>query len=515
MLGAFALGTMTDSQLMATEYVVGRRGGQSLGNRALPWAFDDLGRDLGDDIYERMLLDPVVLAAVNVLRASILAEGLQLAPAVDDPEADGYDLAREICDFCESNLAGLELPADDLLWDMALALPLGSRVAEIVYSPAELARGRLILQSIKPRPRRATAFVVDPHNRVLGLAAQRPGESSPLIGSTWYGAVTEDGDLSRGLLPREKFFILSFRPRDADPRGTTILRSAYNPWWVKQQAWPELLKYLAQFASPSLVGTVAEKAQPVKELQADGKYREISATVALKTALESFRNGSVLAVPYGTVVDTLSTSDGGGAFFQTIDLADRQITMGILHQTLATLEGQHQTRAASETHADILGTIIRQARRAVASTFRRDVLVNLVRYTYGDRALPLVPAVSLGVVEQTDLAALATAIAQLARAQYLHPSQYAGLDQLLGLPPRDTQQDPAGPGGASTAAESSVSPLDEEPQLTNVRAAATGTLIRAGFDPNDARAVTGLPPIRHTGAAPVTVREQTPEDQQA
>lgn len=421
--------TELDRQIATTEYVVGRPGGASiLGSRALGWAIDDLTRDLGDDIYERMLLDPVVLAAVNVMRASILAEGLMLSPAVDDPEADGYERSKEIHAFCESVLADLEVPLDDVLWDLTLAIALGSRVAEEVYA---LDRGRLVIRAIKVRPRRSTVYIVDPYQNVQGLAYQMPGLAGPI----WVGATFPQGfdpQTTPGVLPREKFVVLTFRPANADPRGTSIIRPAYGPWWVKQQTWPELLKYLAQFASPSLIGTVAEKAGTV--VAGGAKTDPIA---ALLSALNSFKNGSTMALPYGTVVDVIRADGGGDAFFRTMDMCDRQITTAVLHQTLATLEGQHQTRAAAETHKDILGTIIRQARRAVATTIRRDVLRPLVRYNYGDAALPLVPRASFGEVEQTDLPGLARAVADLARAQFIHPSQYAGLDEMLGLPPRD------------------------------------------------------------------------------
>lgn len=423
-----------DREQLQREEVAGAAGGW-LGPRSarsLPWAFDDLTRELGDDIYERMLLDPQVIASVNVLRASILAEGLEITPAITDPDADGYELAQEICGFVCSAIADMDTAIDDVLWDMLKAIALGARVAEQVY---RLEAGRLTLHALKVKQRRSTAFVADAYQNVLGLVAQRPGQGGVLgLGSL----ILADGAAAvPGLLPRQKFAVLSFRPQDSDPRGTTVLRPAYQPWWAKQQTWQELLKYLAQFASPSIWGATAEKAGEVVTKDAAGNVTERkSAVQALLDTLLSFKNGTALAVPYGTMLNTLQVSGEGAAFFGTFDFCDRQIVTAVLHQTLSTLEGQHQSRAASETHADILSTIIRQARRAVALMVRRDVLWPLVQYNWGDAARPLVPAATLGIVEQIDVAALANAMAALARAQYLHPSQLAGIDQLLGLPPR-------------------------------------------------------------------------------
>jgi hypothetical protein len=46
----------------------------------------------------------------------------------------------------------------------------------------------------------------------------------------------------------------------------------------------------------------------------------------------------------------------------------------------------------------------------------------------------------------------------------------------------------------------------------NVRSDAetAGVLVRAGYDPVDSAKVAGLPDIKHTGAAPVTVVQQEP-----
>lgn len=423
---------MTDltRQQLTSEYVAGRAGGwAAAAARTLPWAFDDLTRDLGEDLYERMLLDPQVAASVGVLRASILAEGLRLSPAVENPDADGYALAVELDGFCESVIADMSESLDEALEDLLLAVALGSRVGEVTYRQ----EGRyLILDRINVKPRRAVAYVVDPHLNMVGMLGQRPGQSG--VQGTGQVIVGDPAQVP-GLLPLEKFLVVTFRKRDNDPRGTSVLRPAYNPWWVKQQTWPELLKYLAQFAGPSIWGTTAEKAQAVTTTNADGSITQKPAVQALLDALLAWRNGTAAAFPYGTVIDALEMQGEGQVFFNTFSFCDKQITVGTLFQTLATGEAEFGTRAQSQTHQDVLGTVIRQARRAVVGPLRR-LLRRMVAYNYGDRAAQLTPLCTLGEVEAVDVAALWTAAAQLARNSYLHPSQLAGLDAQLGLPAR-------------------------------------------------------------------------------
>lgn len=443
---------------LTTEYVAGdaflrRRSGM----RVLSRSIDDLTADFGDDFYDRVLLDPTAHATLNIMRASIIEDGARLSNPMADKDADGYDLGQEIVAFCTAVLADMQTTLDDVLWDMLRAIAIGSRVAELVWeqrtarswyvldqsTAVSQSQSLLTLRAIKVKHRRATSFVVDAYMNLHGLLAL--GSS----GTSASSMVVANGVHNPDLLPRDKFLVYSFRPEHGDPRGTTAYRAAFNPWNIKQQTYPELLKFLAQFASPSIYGTIGERAKPKLHRQTDGTVIEKSPVDALQETLIQFQNGSAAAFDYGTILDVLQSSGGGEAFFTTLTHCDQQIAMAVLHQTLATLEAQHQARSSSEVHQDTGDTIIRQAKRGLAEAFRRDCLRPLVRYNYGDRAAQqLTPLVSLGSVEQQDLAKMITAIAQLARARYLDVSQLPGVDTLLGLPVRaeataDPSNDPA------------------------------------------------------------------------
>ena len=424
--------------------------------RGLPWAFDDATRDFGDDIYERMQLDAQVVACVNIMRAAIIEDGMRLDSAVKDEAEDGFALAKEIRDFCDSVLCDLQFSIDDVLWDMLGAIALGSRVAEEVWdlrpattyalpgtSPVSKTQDLLVLTALKPRPRRSTAFVVDPYMNVVGLLAKPPSGAQLSL-----SIVADNPKSVPNLIDRQKFAVLSFRPHDCDPRGSSALRPAYTAWWTKMQVWQEFLRYLAQFASPSTYAIASEQATREGFLieQPDGSKLRTDAVTVLNEMLLAYKNGSALSVPYGTILGVLAASEGGGeAFHNAFSLCDRQISTAVLHQTLATMEAEHQSRASSETHENTLTTLQRQAKHATALMLRRDVLMPLVAYNYGpEAARQLCPVCSLGDVEEQDFPSTAQAIAQLANAQYLDPSQFAGLDTMLGLPPRTAMQAPEG-----------------------------------------------------------------------
>jgi len=109
----------------------------------------------------------------------------------------------------------------------------------------------------------------------------------------------------------------------------------------------------------------------------------------------------------------------------------------VLHQTLATEEGEHQTRAASGTHKDILDTITRQAKRPIERMVEHDILRTWCRLNGEERLIPLLPKVTFGVLENEDIAAMRMSVAELNKAGYLDKSQYPGLDEELQLPKRD------------------------------------------------------------------------------
>jgi hypothetical protein len=72
---------------------------------------------------------------------------------------------------------------------------------------------------------------------------------------------------------------------------------------------------------------------------------------------------------------------------------------------------------------------------------RRDILRPWVLYNWGEKALHLIPLVSLGHTSPQDQAAYLTAASTAGYT--LHPSQFAEIDEILNLPVRDLTQEDA------------------------------------------------------------------------
>lgn len=439
--------TRAESRRLRREYV-GAGGPPSgyaaRGATALPQAFDDLSEDFGTDVYRQMLKDPDVNAAMAILKASILEDGLQLAPAVEDQQQRGYKRAILIRDLAEQMFERMTTPINTVLWNMLDALAYGNKVAEQVseWQPHKGQR-LLMLKSIKPKPSSQVAFVVDPYLNVLGLLGAAPGDPSMASG-------TIINPQASRILPLDKFCILTSRPEDCDPRGTSLLRPAYDPWWKKRQLGPEYLRYLSQFASPSLWATPPEYAEagpssdPFGDASPDADpdaEAPPTPTEELLATLVEYRNGYVMVVPPGTQVHTVELAGDGQAFISALRLYSAQIIKAVLTQQLATEEGEHQARSAAGVHQDVLDTIVRQGKQSVLEMVSNQILVPWVRRNWGDQAAEdLVPVPSLGTTEHQDVPATMTAVAALMRAAFFHSSQLPAIDEMLGLPVRDWSQ---------------------------------------------------------------------------
>lgn len=415
--------------------------------RTLPHYIDDLTRDFGPDLYERMMLDAEVSSAASVVKLAILAQGVKLVnpKAQDDPQ---YQAGQDMVEFVQRNFDRLDHPFEETLYELLDAMCIGVKIAEKVYelSVEGEDKGRLMLERIKIKSRKTVAILVDQYTNIKGVVGLKPGMMNTLgqaDGMLINGAKISD---QIKILPREKFIIFSYRPKDGDPRGTSILRPAYNAWWLKTQVWPEYLKYLAQFAGPSLLGFTPEGAEnnvlsdqfgnPI--LDEAGESQQATPEQLMLTNLLAFHNGTAAVFPYGAVVQPLEMQGNGEAFRLALDALNQEITKAILYQTLATGEGQFMARAASETHQDVLDLIIRYGKLSLAHIIETDIVRDLIRYNFGEeQARTLAPQVVLPNTEIQDFAQNAAAIGTLMSVDYLADDQMAETDAKLGLKVRD------------------------------------------------------------------------------
>lgn len=414
--------------------------------RGLPHPFDDISTEFGVDVYERMMTDSEVSASIEVIKMATLANGYRVQPALQ-PQDDGYNMALGVAEFVSRCIEGTVTPFYDVMWQLMDALPQGSKVGELIYHLCDEGEdeGYLVLKDIKCKPNRMTVFAVDPYMNVIGLLASRiPGMQYP---ASAFIPLPNEGDPNKNqsvyrLLPRSKFVIFTWGMTNNDPRGRSALRPAYSAWWFKQQIIAEYLSWASKFASPSLVGETAPNAvaQTLLDVNGDpvldvnGQPVCVTPEETLAQSLVNFRNGSAIGIPNGAKVYPIDTGNDGNAFAEAMRIANNEIVKAILKQTLATLEGKNQSRAASESHQDVLGLVILYVKSLLAKTIERDIFSKLVEYNFGKRAMKYVPKLQLGYGDGFSVSP--EAIAKLTEAGFIHPSQYPEIDRMLGLPAR-------------------------------------------------------------------------------
>ena len=450
--------------LAKKQYLAGGNYGLDV-NTILTRSSDKLRRTKGDNIIDEMLCDPEIKKCDTIIKIAVLNDGITFSPAVHKPSpiaplAPGeketpeqiaerltrttdlarFEKAKQYADFATRAIKNLDTPIRTVMENMLDAVTYGNKVAEQTYREEFdpiFGKTVLTLDSIRVKPRNTTRFVVDKFNKLLGFQA----------------FITENGESKSVILPREKFLVLTFRGKDGDPRGESILQAVYNAWYLKMLLWPEYLRWLIQSSLPSLVGTTAplEPGQTPNVLR-DSVTNEIikdsagnpiyeSDVNSLLNSLTQLRNASAIALPHGATVTPINNSVSGDPFKGMRDVLNEEIEMGMILQTLASSEGRFMSRAASQSHMSILDLFVFFIKGLVIDMLEKDLLKPLMKLNFADFDNELLPIISMGDSERRDWATDVIAIATGWKAGFFSESQKPGLDKIIGAPERDMASD--------------------------------------------------------------------------
>jgi hypothetical protein len=424
--------------------------------QALPQYCDDVSRDYGGDIYDKMQTDADAGPAFQTLKLAILADGVNIAPAVEMPsdtsnakpdEIDEAEQAKEYADFIRRCFDGADRSISDIADELLDGLAYGNKISEIVLKPGTGEdSGRLVLKAVKGKNWRNVAYVVDPFMEVQGVLGATP-EGLGIV----QGCVPLTGDLMTrsDFLPPYKYIAFRNGGKDGDPRGSSVFRSAYNAWFIKTQVIPEYYKYLRQFASPGIIGKTAQNGDgliPVADANGHPVVDEnnvpqlIKAEYQLYTALLAWINASVLVVPYGTEIDLLKSEGTGDAFLSANDYFGRQIVQAILGTDGMTMGAKNDSKGAKETGQDVVGLRVSKGKNDLGECLTRGLIRMLILVNFGEEAMKLCPKAILTKAEQQDWAKELDALSKAYGTGFIHESQLQALDTRLGLPPRDMEQ---------------------------------------------------------------------------
>lgn len=428
---------------------------QAAGIHVLPIYIDELERDWGTDIWQRVLCDAVVASSDGALRDAILDKPLQILPAVQISEAEEAngevppakhaqaELAKTVADFVRANLEELPGGFQSYSREMLEGISMGYKLSEQTYEIRELIPGngpQTVLKELATRPQEAVSIVADNYNHVLGYIPRLPGSGmwgSYIAGTLGVQSEKQVGDTVQveipGLVPPEKVARFTWDSRNGDPRGQSHLRAAYVPWRLKIGLYPAYEAYLVRFAQPSAKLELGGGDLPVIA-DANGTLLSDPATIMglLLQNLKNFQSGGAIVVPSGQV-DLLQASGEGDPYLKAFELADAQIVMAVLYSNLNTQGGKYGTQALGEVHQDTTGRLVAKGKQVFSDFVREQIIRPLVRYNYGEEGIAVLPHVSFGETEQQDFSSTSGAVAQLKNAGLLFPSQYNDVFEMLHL----------------------------------------------------------------------------------
>jgi len=449
---------------------VGLRNGVS--QNVLGVSNDDLMSEFGFQIYEQMARDPKVHKCIKIIKIGTLGDDVELLPCLSDNDPE-YMSAEKVSEFCSYVLKNMDSPFKTVLEQMLDATVYGHKIAEVVYKSEfidHLNGTYLTLKSIKPKPIGSARFVVDDSLNILGIVGQNNQLRSGKLANNQTNQnldfiniknitkkngktviKTETGE-ENVFLGTDKFVYLTIDAKDGDPRGQSMLRSAFNFWNLKQNILPEILRFLLTCSIPLLIGYTPEDQEgqqpPILRDAAgnivrnsNGQPTVINREGALLQALLQARNSTTIALKGGSKVQEIGGTGSGLPFYKTLEMADSQIEASILLQTLATSEGRYSSRAQSQTHMDTLDNLIWDIKKTVADMITTQILRPLIKYNFGSKFLKFMPVVSLGDTERRNFSLDGATVATLYAAGYLSEDQKRYTDQMLGLPVRNSNYD--------------------------------------------------------------------------
>lgn len=416
-----------------------------------------------DKLWKKMLNDPKIAKSIYIIKIRVLGKGLEILPRYSESHPE-YENAATIANFCRILIDELERPLRSTLEQMLDGVVYGHKIAEITWKTIERGDYSYFLPTkIKVKANNLLHFTVDKYNNVIGFgfntaisqdsldSSIQPEEQYKITGNKKSGFKIKVNDKEFEFFEKDKFMYFTFKPTDDDPRGQSILRAAYNSWKLKQEIYPEYLRYLLMCAIPLLVGITPENEEPIKILKDKdgniltdslGNIETISSVEALMQALSNARNATAIAVKGGTKVEEVgagAANGGGSSFYNAFEFLNQEIEDSILLQTLATSQGVYQSKSSSQIHMSTLDEFISNIKQQLIDMVVESIFKKAIINNYGIEYLKYLPTITLGDNERRDFSRDATAVAALEKVGWFTDDQKIKIDaQVLNLPPRQS-----------------------------------------------------------------------------
>ncbi len=363
----------------------------------------------GADIYEKMMTDPQVRAAINTKRFALLARPWQVFPAECSTETD-RKAAEGAHGFVLEALRSLKGPDGsnrdfrNTLFEMMSAFYRGYSLAELIWTVCQEGewRGKYRYAAIKFKNPKQIGFDLDPYLNLRAVTSWTPTEGYQRI-------------------PREKCLLYVYNQRDELPYGESDLKAVYRNWYCKRRIVEFWNIRLQRFGVPFAYANV-------------GTGNDVMSQ-KVGSMLKEMQQDSSAVFPSNVKPELLEThTDGGDAFLSALEWHNQQIATGILLQTLSSSEGKRSgSLALGKVHFNILLYALECMKQDIESAVNSQIIRPLIDFNF-DMDQRLYPRFSLGNVDEDDIAKLAEVMDVLLR-HGVADSKEPVIREMFNLPP--------------------------------------------------------------------------------
>lgn len=333
-----------------------------------PW----LAMAIYEDMEEK---DGAIFSNIDTRKDGLLSKPRRVIPASDSPQD------KKVAAFIEETLEGnfetslmfdpLQTPFESFMYEALDAIAKGMSIGEIIFAEA---KDRIYIKEVKFKPQHLFNFGE-------GALAEYSSETTmyPQTGLLRLRqGVLIDGVGGNELLPEQKFFIFSYRPRRNNRWGNPLLRKVYWASWIKRGSLRQWLRYLEKGN-----GTVVTR------------YGDGAAVGEQQTALDaatSIVEESAVAMPKKFLVEVFETVRAIGASHKQLvdDFCNNEIARVILGQTLTGRgsEGGGGSRALGEVHNAVRGEKTEADAKGLEAAVNARMVAPLTLLNFGPNTRP-------------------------------------------------------------------------------------------------------------------------------
>jgi len=253
-------------------------------------------------IYKNMREDDQVKACLRLKKAATTTSGWDVEVPIKDSKID--EKAQEQKDFINYVFAQMEGTVEGMITSILSAFDYGFSIHEKVFNYIDQGkfRGKIGIRAVRAKSPTRFSFEIDGNGRL---------KQNGLLQRQDNGKYTT--------LPIDKFIIYTYQKEFDNYYGESDLKSAYRPWFVKQNVLRYWAIYLEKFSIPIAKGQVT--AGRVTEPQRED----------FKSLMQRIQSGMSVLMPQGMTLDLLESERiDRGVFNQAIEALNIAIARAVL-----------------------------------------------------------------------------------------------------------------------------------------------------------------------------------------